>query len=481
MRHKTQHNMKETLIGREAEKKRLLQYVASDKSEFIAVYGRRRVGKTFLIKQVLGQNFAFSITGMANVTNKEQLKNFQLAMQRYCDCPDIPKDWLSAFQMLEKYLDSLDKCTKIIFIDEMPWMDGKGSGFVSALEHFWNSWASYRTDIKLIVCGSSTSWILNKIINNRGGLHNRVTHQILVSPFKLRECESFFKTNGFGYEREEIAECYMAMGGIPYYLTLFEQDKSVAQNIDALCFSRGAELAMEFDNLYSSLFKRANNHIAIVNALASKGMGMTRLQLLKATGSVNNGNFTTTLRELEQCEFIRSYTPFGKTKKDALYQLIDQFSLFYFKYMKDKSSAQRQYWIKMQETPSYANWCGYAFEILCLHHIDMILSALGISGIRNTPCSWSFTGDSTSKGSQIDLLIDRADKTINICEMKYTRHEFEITKDYDNILHNKIETFRKTTGTRKSLMLTMIAAAGLQDNLYSRRLQKVVTLDDLFA
>lgn len=472
--------MKEILIGREAEKKRLLQYVATEKSEFIALYGRRRVGKTFLVKQVLGNDFSFSVTGMANVSNSEQLKNFQLAMQKYTRCPDVPTDWLTAFSMLEKYLGKLKVDKKIIFIDEMPWMDGKGSGFISALEHFWNSWAAYRNDIKLIVCGSATSWILNKIIKNRGGLHNRVTHQMLVSPFTLRECASYFKENGFGYAHEEIAECYMALGGIPYYLSLFEQDKSVAQNIDNLCFMRGAELSMEFNNLYSSLFKKATKHIAIVSALATKGMGMTRLQLLKATKSVNNGNFTATLRELEQCEFIRSYTPFGKNKKDTMYQLIDPFTLFHFRYLKKRESIKQAYWSKIQETSAFYNWCGYAFEILCLHHIEQILKALSIAGINNTPCSWSISGNDHRNGAQIDLLIDRADKTINICEMKYTRHEFEITKEYDSALHRKMDTFKKETGTRKSLMVTMIASAGLVDNMYSRRLQKVVTLEDLF-
>ena len=471
--------MNEKLIGREEEKKRLLQYVATVRSEFVAIYGRRRVGKTFLVKQVLGRDFSFMITGMANVSNREQLKNFQMAMQKYTECPAPPTDWLSAFGMLEKYLENLDVEKKIIFIDEMPWMDAKNSGFVSALEHFWNSWASYRDDIKLIVCGSATSWILNKIIGNRGGLHNRVTHQILVKPFTLRECASYFGENGFGYEHEEIAECYMALGGIPYYLSLFEQDKSVAQNIDNLCFARGGELAIEFNNLYSSLFKKGNQHIAVVGALATKGMGMTRLQLLKATKSVNNGNFTTVLRELEQCEFIRSYIPFGKNKKETMYQLIDPFTLFYFRYMKKRKSTQT-FWLKIQETPAYYNWCGYAFEILCLHHIEQILKALSIAGINNTPCSWSFAGNKGSKGTQIDLLIDRADKTINICEMKYTRREFEITKEYDKALHDKMKIFKKETGTRKSLMLTMVSSAGVEDNIYSRRLQKVVTLDDLY-
>ena len=322
--------MKENIIGREQEIGKLENYISSRKSEFIAIYGRRRVGKTFLVKELFENRFTFRITGKDNVTTKEQLASFSFALNDQLGIETDASNWPEAFRLLQKALEKMPEGTKIIFFDELPWFDTYASHFISALEHFWNDWASYRSDIKLIACGSATTWMLNQVINSRGGLHNRITHNILLSPFKLHEVEEYFKAQGFYYERPEIIECYMAMGGVAYYLSLFENNKSVAQNIQQLCFTRGGELTEEFDRLFSSLFKKADNHLTIVTALKSKGKGMTRQDLLDATGLANNGRFSQILKELEQCDFIRSYTPFGKSKKDMMYQLIDPFCLFYF-------------------------------------------------------------------------------------------------------------------------------------------------------
>lgn len=333
--------------------------------------------------------------------------------------------------------------------------------------------------------------MLNQVINSRGGLHNRITHNILLSPFKLHEVEEYFKAQGFYYERPEIIECYMAMGGVAYYLSLFESNKSVAQNIQQLCFTRGGELTEEFDRLFSSLFKKADNHLTIVTALKSKGKGMTRQDLLDATGLANNGRFSQILKELEQCDFIRSYTPFGKSKKDMMYQLIDPFCLFYFKFMHNKGAFLDNYWVKMQTTAEYESWCGHAFEIVCLHHINEIIRALGIDGCINTPCSWSYrptakvmadeeADEDLKRGTQIDLLIDRSDKSISICEMKYCNGEYEISKAYDAHLAHRLKVFKKVTKTTKTLIPTFVTPHGLYNNMYARKINRQVTGDDLF-
>ena len=379
--------MKENIIGREQEIEKLENYISSRKSEFIAIYGRRRVGKTFLVKELFENRFAFRVTGKDNVTTKEQLTSFSFALNDQLGIETDVTNWPEAFRLLQKALEKMTDGTKIIFFDELPWFDTYASNFISALEHFWNDWAFYRSDIKLIACGSATTWMLNQVINSRGGLHNRITHNILLSPFKLHEVEEYFKSQGFYYERPEIIECYMAMGGVAYYLSLFENNKSVAQNIQQLCFTRGGELTEEFERLFNSLFKKADNHLAIVTALKNKGKGMTRLDLLDATGLANNGRFSQILKELEQCDFIRSYTPFGKSKKDMMYQLIDPFCLFYFKFIHNKGAFLDNHWVKMQTTAEYESWCGHAFEIVCLHHINEIVKALGIDGSINTPCS----------------------------------------------------------------------------------------------
>ncbi|WP_308279204.1 AAA family ATPase [Prevotella sp.] len=483
--------MKENIIGREQEIEKLENYISSRKSEFIAIYGRRRVGKTFLVKELFENRFAFRVTGKDNVITKEQLASFSFALNDQLGIEADVTNWPEAFRLLQKALEKMTDGTKIIFFDELPWFDTYASNFISALEHFWNDWAFYRSDIKLIACGSATTWMLNQVINSRGGLHNRITHNILLSPFKLHEVEEYFKSQGFYYERPEIIECYMAMGGVAYYLSLFETNKSVAQNIQQLCFTRGGELTEEFERLFNSLFKKADNHLAIVTALKNKGKGMTRLDLLDATGLANNGRFSQILKELEQCDFIRSYTPFGKSKKDMMYQLIDPFCLFYFKFMHNKGAFLDNHWVKMQTTAEYESWCGHAFEIVCLHHINEIVKALGIDGCINTPCSWSYrpttkvladeeADEDLKHGTQIDLLIDRSDRSISICEMKYCNGEYEISKAYDAHLVHRLKVFKKVTKTTKTLIPTFVTPHGLYNNMYARKINRQVTGNDLF-
>ena len=484
--------MKNAIIGREKEIRELEKYIASDQSEFIAVYGRRRVGKTFLIKELLEGKFTFRMTGRENSRIGEQMMNFSYALDDSFRETRVPKNWPEAFRLLSKNIEKLPQETKIIFIDELPWCDTPKSGFMGALEHFWNDWAYYRKDIKLIVCGSATSWMLEKLINSRGGLHNRVTHKMLISPFTLKETELYFKSRGFRYERPELIDCYMAVGGVAYYLSLFDRDKSVAENINELCFTRGGDLTDEFSRLYDSLFKKSENHIAVITALGEARKGMTRNELAKKINLSNNGNLSTLLKELETCEFIRSYQPFGKARKDKMFQLVDQFSLFYLHFMKDKAIFPKDFWNHIIGTPEYFTWSGYAFETVCLHHIEQIVDALGISGTFHTPCCWSYkpseavkdnpdADDDLKTGAQIDLLIDRNDRTISVCEMKYASGEYEITRAYASLVEKRLRIFRKVTKTRKSFSVVYVSPFGLYDNMYARQVNRQVTAEELFG
>ncbi|MBQ7181428.1 MAG: AAA family ATPase [Bacteroidaceae bacterium] len=472
--------MKQTLIGRELEVKLLREYLNTDKSEFVVVYGRRRVGKTYLIRQVLGDQACFSMTGMENAGMGDQLSNFYFSLLRVWLSATHPKSWIEAFYQLQSFLESLPEGRKIVFIDELPWMDTTRSKFLAALERFWNGWADGRSDIKLIVCGSATSWMIDNIINNRGGLHNRRTHQIYIAPFTLEESRRYFKAYGFGYREKEIAECYMVMGGVAYYYSLMNPKESVAQNIDRLFFLNNGELVNEFENLYRSLFKKAGDHITIVTVLAKKGKGLSRKQIIEQSRLNNNKKFTKTLEELEKCGFIRSYIPFGETKRDILFQLTDAFTLFHFHYIKENKYQDETFWTNSLNSGKYRAWSGYAFEILCLNHIRQIKQALGISGIQSRACCWSSKGDDSHRGAQIDLIIDRADQTVNICEMKFSRSDYEITKSEAEDLDNKLDMFLRQTNTRKSLMLTMITSFGIKPGIYSGRVQVQVTLEDLF-
>ena len=470
------------LIGRKEELKTLHQALIADESKFVAIYGRRRVGKTFLVREAFNNDFAFYHTGLANETNRIQLAEFNRSLTSYSKQKQSKlKDWYDAFDRLGQLLAQSTIPKKVVFIDEMPWMDSPRSNFLSALEHFWNGWASARKDILLIVCGSATSWIINKVIKNHGGLHNRLTHHLIVKPFTLHECEEYFKAYHFGYSRKQIAECYMVMGGIPYYLSMMDKSKSLAQNINQLFFSEDGNLRHEFDDLYDSLFKQPKPYLSIVDALATKKVGMTRTEILQATKLTDNGKLTEYLENLEYCGFIRKYNCIGMKAKNALFQLMDNYTLFYYKFIKDSYINDAQYWTKITGKPEYNTWCGLAFERVCLQHVEQIKTKLGIQGVITTVYSWSVAGSKDKLGAQIDLLIDRSDDVINLCEIKYSKAPFQITNTIDASLQNKRERFIQETGTEKAVHLTMITTMGLSDNPYAWDVQSVVTMDDLFV
>lgn len=465
------------LVGRKTELEQISKICTSEQSEFIAVYGRRRVGKTFLIREAFKGRFDFYITGMANVNTKQQLLNFHLALKKYDpaakeDTP--PENWLMAFQQLSALLEAKATDQKVVFLDELPWLDTAQSGFMPALEHFWNSWASGRNDIILIVCGSAASWMINKLIHNKGGLHNRVTHRIKLEPFTLAESAVFLKSRQAVFDRYQIIQLYMVMGGIPFYLNQVDPGSSAAQNIDWICFRENGLLVTEFDDLYRSLFNKAEKHILIIEALSKKVKGLTREEILTATKLPNAGSSTRLLTELEESGFIRRYHPFGKKERNSLYQLSDFYSLFYLRFIKDRQDENN--WLNGLDDPKHRSWSGYAFEQVCLAHVKEIKQALGISGVQTSVSSWR------GKGAQVDLVIDRKDQVINICEMKFAVGNFSITKKYAEELRNKITAFRAETTSRKALFLTMITTYGLAKNEYSGALvQNDLSMDVLFT
>jgi AAA+ ATPase superfamily predicted ATPase len=466
---------KNTIIGRENEQNRLRNLYNSGKPEFIAIYGRRRVGKTFLIRQLFENELVFDLAGLANAGTNEQLVNFTLSLNRVAKTQNKPaKNWLLAFEQLISLVENSPKKRKVIFIDEISWLDTPRANFLMALEHFWNGWACTRNDIMLIVCGSATAWIMNKLINNRGGLYNRLTANIFLQPFTLHETELYLQSQKCNYSRYYSAECYMAMGGVPYYLSKIDGSLSIAQNIDKLFFANNAELKNEFQNLYASLFKNYADYIKIVEALSTKAKGLSRQEIEKITKLSSGGRLTTTLQNLEYCGFIRSYNTFGKKNYEQLYQLLDAYTLFYFKYLAKNKYGDTEFWTNSLNTPQHNTWAGYAFEILALQHIPEIKQALGISGIQSAVSGWK------GETAQIDLIINRKDGIINICEIKFSGKEFVIDKNYEANLRNKIFTFKEETKTRKALHLLMLTTFGLTKNKYSGIAQKEIILDDLF-
>ena len=466
------------LVGRTRERQRLLDYAEAAESHFVVVYGRRRVGKTFLVRQTLGDRLTFSFTGLADQPRRRQLAEFSSALVEAGQPPGPPPtDWFEAFARLRRVVAQAPaEKKKIVFLDEMPWMDTRGSGFVSALEGFWNGWASARADVLLIACGSAAAWIARKLFRARGGLYNRVTGRLWLRPFTLGECEELFADRGLAMSRQDQVESYMVFGGIPYYLTLLAPGLGLPQNIDRLCFARQAPLADELSALYASVFSEPGHHERVVRALAGHGQGMSRGDLTTAVGQAG-GALSTVLEELERSDFIRSYRPFGRKRRGTLYQLTDPFSRFALRFL-DPPPGNERYWTDGIGSGARNAWAGNAFEQVCLAHEAQVRRALGISGVQTEVSSWR---SRTQPGAQIDLVIDRADRVVNLCEAKYSDHEYAITPAYEQRLRERRGQFVAETATRKAVWNTLLTTHGLVPNAQASAVQATVTMTDLFG
>ncbi|MBQ8162443.1 MAG: AAA family ATPase [Clostridia bacterium] len=478
--------MSAQFVGREEEARILEKCYSSEKSELVAVYGRRRVGKTYLIRSVLGDRFDFDFTGMYDTPASEQRKQFCKALKDKTGKREkTASDWYEAFDRLRDYLLSLQKETVAVFLDELPWMDTPRSHFLSALSRFWNDWGRERVKLKLYVCGSATTWMVDKLIGDRGGLYGRTTRSIYLSPFSLRETEQFLnEIRQMDYGRMQVLDVYMILGGIPYYLDMLDGDLPFSVNIDRLFFSENAPLKTEYEFLFRSLFKESDHYRRVVEALSSKLKGMTREEIIEST-RLEGGELSLILRNLNSCDFIRTYTEPGKTERGKMYQLTDLFSLFYLRFVKNHDGQDRRYWSNLSQHGTKNAWAGYAFEQVCLHHIAQIKQALGISGILSNVYAWSsraFVSSDGSewKGGQIDLIIDRSDKVMNLCEMKYSLDMYEITKDYETTVRERISSFRKKAKTNKNLRCTFVTTYGIKKNRHSGIVDHQVILDDLF-
>ena len=471
------------IIGRKREIDILSNCLSSKRPEFVVVYGRRRVGKTFLIKEYFNGQFSFYATGISDERTKGQLKAFHASLQIYGYMEEkVPGDWFEAFARLRKLLERQDvyrdpiSSRRVIFLDELPWMDTAKSDFKSALEYFWNSWASSQEDLLLIVCGSATSWIMNHMLKERKGFHNRVTRRIRLLPFTLKECEELLENNDVVMTREQMMECYMIFGGIPYYLNLLDFRLSLAQNVDELFFKPYGDLKDEYTEVFHSLFKKPEKHMAIMKALADSKNGKTRKELseIKAIGggSVLTGN----LQELEQCGFIRKYTNYIKPSNGAYFQLVDPFVLFSLRFLQPQ---RRNSWMEYIHSPSYNAWRGNAFEICCVNHVPEIKAVLGISGVDTMEYAWR--SEKSDPGAQIDLLIDRKDGVIHLCEIKFTDAALEVDKAEYEKLMNRLSAFQQETCPGKAIHMTLITANGIAKGKYNSVFQNVITGEQLFG
>jgi uncharacterized protein len=471
-------------IGRKKEIEVLNKALLSHEAEMVSVIGRRRIGKTQLIKTIYKEQIVFELTGVKDATVEKQLQNFAYAQREAFDLPSdspIPKDWMEGFYMLIQQLKKMPKDRKyVVFLDELPWLSYPKTDFINGLSFFWNSWA-VNQNVVVVICGSSASWMIQKIVNDRGGLHNRITRRLYLKPFTLSETEQYLKSRNVNLDRYHLLQIFMAMGGIPHYLKEIEGAKSAAQNIDDICFSETGILRDEFPNLFTSLFDDSYNHIAVVRALAKTRQGVDRNTLIAAAKVPNGGTLTLVLEELEQSGFINAYNPFGKKTKDKLYRLTDEYSLFYLQFIEKQASGESGTWLQLSQTQDYKIWCGYTFESICIKHIQQIKKAMSIGGLYSVASSFLKKGTDTEKGTQIDMLLDRNDQIISIFEMKFYNDTFTVSKEYAQNLKEKLSIFKATTKTRKHLFLTFVTTFGITHNQYSLGLvEQVLTLDALF-
>lgn len=479
--------MANNLIGRVLEQKQIFERFESDKSELVSVYGRRRVGKTYLIKQCFNEEFDFWFTGMYEATRAQQLAQFQAALYGKTN-KKIPKlkDWFLAFETLKQYLLSLNKDKVVVFLDELPWLDTPKGNFLQAFSYFWNMWPSNKTLLKLYVCGSSTTWMIKKFVGDKGGLYGRVTCSIYLPPFNLGETEEFLsKIKHIELNRHKILELYMILGGIPYYLDMLRKDLPLAKNIDNLFFKENANLKTEYEFLFRSLFNNSQAYRKVVEALSKKLKGLTREEIMEATNIKDGGTLTEILDNLRLCDFIREYRAIGKEQRNSLFQLTDLFSLFFLNFVEKGNSQDENFWSNIAFSNDENSWAGYSFEQVCLHHIKQIKSKLSILGVLSNIYSWNckpYIDDTGAKwkGGQIDLLIDRKDEIINICELKYASGRYEITASYEEHLRERACLFKNRTKTKKALQHTFITTYGVKQNKHSGIVQSEVTMDDLF-
>jgi uncharacterized protein len=465
------------VIGRKEEKAILKRIVEDKTAKFLAVYGRRRVGKTYLIKSYFNSFMGFELSGQKEGDLQEQLINFARQFTTFFKQKiTTPTSWQDAFYLLQKAIIRKRTTKKIVlFFDELPWLAGPKSRFLNALDYFWNNFAQYQKNIIVVVCGSSASWIIEKIINNKGGLHNRITDILKLEPFTLAETEAFLKYRNLRLDRINILQLYMVLGGIPHYLNAIQKGESMALAIDRICFAKNGLLRNEFNNLYEALFNNASLHTTVIRLLAKRKMGLTRKAIIQGTGISNGGSVTRLLSELEESGFITKYLPYGKQQRDALYRITDYYTLFYFHYIENSKSLTKGSWAKQYQLPTWKSYSGFAFENICLQHTAQIQKAIGISGIYTEQSSW------VSPKAQIDLLLDRSDNVITIAECKFHKVPYALTHHDVKNIQNKIDVFQAETHTDKPIFVAMVTAKGIVENKYSISLvSHTVTMQHLF-
>jgi uncharacterized protein len=474
------------MIGRQEEIAILNKLLHSERSELLLVTGRRRVGKTYLIRETFKENICFEFIGTQYGDTENQLQKFTQEVESFFPerSQNISlKNWSVALRHLSMCIENQKKTKgkKVIFFDEFPWIAQHKSNFLQEFDYWWNSWAS-KQNIVVVITGSAASWMIQKVVNNKAGLHNRVTQRVHLQPFTLKETQQFFESKKINLDLYQTLQIYMVMGGIPHYLENIEKGESAAQNINRICFTTNGLLRNEFQNLYAALFDHSENHVSIVRVLSQKWKGLTRQEIIASTNFTDGGGLTKVLDELETCGFIMRIVPLGKKSKDTLYRLMDEFSLFHLQFIEGSRTSSKDIWTQKSTTKSFTTWQGYSFENICIKHYEAVKMALGISGIYVDVSAFLHKGNAEESGFQIDMLLDRADNTMNLCEMKFYNSEITVDKSMADLLRRRRARFKEVSGTKKLIFNTLITTYGVQANEHSlSQIDQIITMDKLFG
>lgn len=475
------------LIGRKKEIQELEKAYRSGQFEFIALYGRRRVGKTYLVSQVFEDRISFRHAASPNDEERQDEKGL-LKMQLEVFYGSLlaqglkeskkPNSWVEAFLLLIRLFEGKDPAERwVIFLDEFPWMDTKRSNFIEAFSWFLNFWAANQKNLMIIAAGSSTSWMLNNLIHSTGGLYNRVTNPIRLSPFRLQETEQFFREKGFDLSRYSIARIQMAFGGIPYYLNFLDRGEGLSRFVDRMLFEKGAKLGLEYDTLFRSSFEKGDLARKIAEYLGKRSSGYTRKEIVEGLKISDGKAVKDALDALQEGDFVLEYVPYKEAQNKKRYRLIDPFCIFYLHFVAGKRSLDPSFFADSVEPNS---WIGAAFENLCAAHLEQIKRALVISKLSSIEFSLVFPKEEDKKGAQVDLVLVRKDRIVNLCEMKFYGKPYVQTEKEHHSLTNRVARLKETLPATYSIAPVLITVFEPSSGGYPDDYVQVLTLDDLF-
>jgi AAA+ ATPase superfamily predicted ATPase len=404
-------------IGRKVEIAQLTALIDLPRPSIAVIYGRRRVGKSELIRHVTQGKNVLSFEGLEGQPKHKQIKNFlfQLSAQSNIREKNI-SDWPDALILLRTLTQDGQW---IIILDEFQWMANYQNELVSVIKMIWEKYLSQNPDLTLILCGSIASFMKSKVLKS-SALYGRTDYELNLHELNLSEISEFFPGKG----SDEVIDTAMLVGGIPKYLELISEYPSLYDALEPLAFSQDGFFKTEYDRLFASHFGKKPIFMKIIQTLATNPYGLTTGKLAKEMQVASGGTLCHQLDDLESAGFLHSIIPFDKPEGSKLrkYILMDAYVRFYHSIirgsMKETTPPNTQFHAIMS-SPRYAAWAGMAFEFLCMRHHKEISRILGFHGIPYTAGPFFQRKTLDTPGVQIDLLFERSDKILVLCEMKY--------------------------------------------------------------